>query len=182
MRYVLSAVFILLLMVVAAHAQDATAASFGADAFINELRFGGLLHDLTSPEKSTGPDFNAEILFAKPWGGEQTWWLPRPNLGTTLNFGGGTSTVYAGVAWQYNVTQNIFVEGTFGGSLNNFSEDGAHRSDLGCHALFRESGSLGYDITEHWRIMATVEHNSNAGLCDKNRGLTNYGMRVGYKF
>ena len=47
MRYVLTAVFLLFLLVVAAHAQDATTASFGADAFVNELRFGGLLHDLT---------------------------------------------------------------------------------------------------------------------------------------
>lgn len=182
MRHVLFPVLFLLLMVVAAHAGDATAASFGADPFINELRFGGLLHDPGSPENGTGPDFNAEILFAKPWGTDAQWWLPRPNLGATLNFGGGTSTVYAGVAWQYAVTQRIFIEGIFGGSLNNGDDKAPGRSDLGCRGLFRESASLGFDLTAHWRVMATIEHNSNAGLCDSNRGLTNYGARIGYKF
>ncbi|WP_413988564.1 hypothetical protein ACMDCR_21445 [Labrys okinawensis] len=50
-----------------------------------------------APRRALGR-INAEILFAKPWGGEQTRRLPRANLGTTLNFGGGTSTVYAGAA------------------------------------------------------------------------------------
>ena len=31
-------------------------------------------------------------------------------------------------------------------------------------------------------MMATVEHMSNAGLCAKNRGLTNFGARIGYRF
>jgi len=53
---------------------------------------------------------------------------------------------------------------------------------LGCHVLFRESASLGFNLTESWRIMGTIEHNSNAGLCDFNRGLTNAGVRLGYKF
>jgi hypothetical protein len=53
---------------------------------------------------------------------------------------------------------------------------------LGCHVLFRESASIGFDVTETWRIMGTVEHHSNAGLCDENRGLTNAGVRIGYKF
>jgi hypothetical protein len=30
--------------------------------------------------------------------------------------------------------------------------------------------------------MATVEHMSNAGLCDRNRGITNEGLKVGYSF
>ena len=30
--------------------------------------------------------------------------------------------------------------------------------------------------------MGTVEHYSNAGVCDRNRGLTNVGIRLGYSF
>jgi hypothetical protein len=30
--------------------------------------------------------------------------------------------------------------------------------------------------------MGTVEHASNAGLCTFNRGLTNFGARLGYTF
>ena len=32
------------------------------------------------------------------------------------------------------------------------------------------------------RLIGTVEHSSNAGLCDFNRGLTDFGVRIGYKF
>ena len=31
-------------------------------------------------------------------------------------------------------------------------------------------------------LMATIEHSSNAGLCSENRGLTNAGLRLGYRF
>jgi len=41
---------------------------------------------------------------------------------------------------------------------------------------------LGYRLTTHWQVMASIEHNSNAGLCDRNRGLTNGGLRLGYRF
>ena len=30
--------------------------------------------------------------------------------------------------------------------------------------------------------MATVEHNSNANLCNNNLGITNYGLTDGYRF
>jgi lipid A 3-O-deacylase len=154
------------------------------EPFINELRLGGFLHDLDSPEKNKGEDLNAELLFIKPWGTPDQWWLPRPELGTTINFEGGTSTVYAGAAWQYNITDWAFVEATFGGSLNNgkHSDFYSDRNGMGCNWAFRESASLGFNLTDHWRLMGTIEHNSNAGLCSNNRGLTNYGLRVGYKF
>ena len=53
---------------------------------------------------------------------------------------------------------------------------------LGCHVLFHETATIGFNITENWRVMGTIEHSSNAGLCDFNRGLTNAGVRIGYKF
>jgi Lipid A 3-O-deacylase (PagL) len=33
-----------------------------------------------------------------------------------------------------------------------------------------------------WRVLLSVEHMSNADLCDRNRGLTNAGVRLGYQF
>ena len=169
-----------------AHAADVNGPSSPIDSspLIDEVRLGGLVHAPASPEAGSGVDLNAEVLFAKPWGTIDDWWLPRPHLGTTINFEGKTSTVYAGVSWQYNVTDWAFVEASFGGSLNNGQTEDYHNdmNPLGCHTLFRESASIGYDITQHWRVMATAEHSSNAGLCDYNRGLTNYGVRVGYKF
>ena len=56
------------------------------------------------------------------------------------------------------------------------------RNAMGCNWSFRESGSLGYRLTPAWSVMGTVEHMSNAGFCDENRGLTNAGVRVGYTF
>jgi lipid A 3-O-deacylase len=56
------------------------------------------------------------------------------------------------------------------------------RVALGCSPLFRESGSIGVRLSANWSLLATVEHLSNAGLCDQNRGLTNIGARVGYSF
>jgi hypothetical protein len=47
---------------------------------------------------------------------------------------------------------------------------------------FEKSASLGYRRTEHWSVMATIEHSSNAGLCGTNRGLTNGGARIGLHF
>ncbi len=38
-------------------------------------------------------------------------------------------------------------------------------SRVGCNAMFRESLGVGYKLTEHWNVMATLEHSSNAGFC-----------------
>ena len=46
----------------------------------------------------------------------------------------------------------------------------------------RGAASLGYRLTPTWSVMATVEHYSNAGLCAHNRGLTSFGLRMGYTF
>jgi len=172
----------------------ASAADFGApvpaepapmvsDPFIDELRIGGFAHDPSSPE-SGSVDLNLEVLFAKPWGTEAEWWLPRPAIGATINFDGRTSIGYIDARWQYNVTDWAFVEVGFGGSVNNGETDNTDpdMNALGCQVLFHEQATVGFNVTENWRIMGTIEHSSNAGLCDFNRGLTNAGVRMGYKF
>ena len=55
---------------------------------------------------------------------------------------------FAGLTWTYDITKSIFVEGSFGGSVNNgktgtFVPEG--RSALGCNVSFRESGSWATD-------------------------------------
>ena len=154
--------------------------------FISEIRLGVLAHGVGSPERG-GADLNAEILFIKPF--RASGWtdvlIPRPQLGATINFAGKTSTAYAGVAWRTNLFDTAFFsEISFGASVNNGQLDERHNgmNPLGCHVLFRESGSLGYDFDSHWSVMATFEHSSNANLCNKNRGLSNIGARIGYRF
>jgi lipid A 3-O-deacylase len=156
-------------------------------SFLSEVRLGTFAHDAMSPEAGSA-DLNGEILFAKPFGGDGGTWdflIPRPSIGGTVNFVGKTSQAYAGLTWTYDITKSIFVEGSFGGSANN-GKTGiivppGHNA-LGCNVSFRESASLGYRFNENWSLMATIEHMSNAGLCNQNRGLTNYGARIGYSF
>jgi hypothetical protein len=111
--------------------------------------------------------------------------VPRPHVGASVNFSGKTSNLYAGVTWQFELTERFFVEASFGGAINN-GEAGivvpADRVAMGCNWSFREAASLGYRLTGNWTVTATVEHFSNAGLCNQNRGLTNAGLRLGYRF
>jgi hypothetical protein len=156
-------------------------------SFISEVRLGVFAHDPTSPEK--GPvDINGEILTVKPFVPADpvlAFFVPRLALGGTLNTAGGTSHGYASLAWTYDITSKLFVEASVGVAFHNGNTGTfvpRDRVALGCSPLFRESGSLGYRFDEHWSIMATVEHLSNADACSRNRGLTNYGVRVGYAF
>jgi hypothetical protein len=38
------------------------------------------------------------------------------------------------------------------------------------------------DGHEHWTLLATWDHISNAGSCSRNVGLNNYGLKLGYRF
>ena len=154
--------------------------------FISEVRAGAYAHDPLSPEKGSA-DLNAEVLFAKPFRLQGPWdfLMPRPHLGATISFAGRTSAAYAGFNWTYDVTRSIFVEASLGGAVHNGSTSRIvppHSNAMGCSVTFHESAGLGYRLTERWSVMANIEHFSNAGLCKANRGLTNYGFRVGYSF
>jgi lipid A 3-O-deacylase len=156
----------------------------GSDPILHELRLGLFAHDPGSPEQGSA-DVNGEVVFTKPFA--RTDWLdtliPRPHLGATVSTGGATSSVYTGFTWHVPLGDTFFVEGSLGAALHNGSERGsADKNALGCSPLFRESASAGFRFARHWMVMATIEHLSNAGLCDENRGLTNMGVRVGYRF
>jgi len=45
------------------------------------------------------------------------------------------------------------------------------------------NAAAGYRFDDHWNLSATVEHASNANLCDgPNDGLTRAGLMLGYQF
>lgn len=154
---------------------------------VSEVRVGGLIHDPLSPERGS-VDLSGEVLFVKPFTSEDPLWnalIPRPDIGGTANFAGKTSEAYAGFAWDYDVTSRVFVEGGLGGSVNDARTGTVvppGYNAMGCDASFRESASGGFRLTQNWSVMGTVEHMSNAGFCPPNRGLTNFGARVGYTF
>lgn len=163
--------------------------SFGDGPFFNEFRAGGLYHGVGNPERNTA-DVNLEILSRPlfvPADPTWSWFAPRLQLGGNINTAGRTSYGYTGLAWTWEnvLVPRVFAEFSFGAAFHDgytafYAPD--HRAKLGCVALFRESGSIGYRLTEHWSIMATIDHVSNGGLCDENRGITNVGGRLGYTF
>lgn len=163
-------------------------------SIVSEVRIGGSVQDPGSAENNTS-NVNGEILFAKPVVSLDPFWqafVPRPTVGGSYNFGGRTSYAYIGGTWSVDLFPEtlrnvVFLEGFFGAAAHDgYTGPKAATpfgfNALGCNPLFREAAALGFRLTEHWSIMATVEHMSNAGLCANNRGLTNFGGKIGYTF
>ena len=148
-----------------------------------EFRTGALFGiDGPKADKEGTPDVNLELLY-NPFGGAYGNGLlnhllrPRLHLGGTINTEGNTSELYAGFTWDFFLTHRIFVEGSWGGAVHNGDD-----TYFGCTADFHESGSIGFMLSARWDVMATVDHMSNANLCDSNRGLTNVGFRIGRRW
>jgi hypothetical protein len=138
--------------------------------------------DGPSGDKNGAPDINVEVLFER-FGPEyqssvlNDFLRPRLDIGTSISTDGDTSEFYAGLTWDVFLTRRLFLEGSAGGALHT-GDDRA----FGCTANFRESGSVGIMLSERWDMLATVDHTSNANLCDENRGLTDVGIRFGRKW
>jgi len=193
MRTILITTFAALVLGTGTHAADLSPTPVVATpvlpasgfSFISELRLGASAQDPSGPESGSA-NITGEILSARLFQSADpvaNLFIPRVHLGGSANFAGDTSFGYAGFTWTYDITPNIFVEGSLGGAIHNGeTEKVLDRDALGCTALFRESASLGFRLAAGWSLMATVEHLSNAGLCSNNRGLTNVGLRVGYTF
>ncbi len=129
---------------------------------------------------------NLEVLGGRFPGGYENSILdffltPRPHVGTTIGFG-KTDEFYFGVTWDVRLTGNTFFEASFGGAAHDGPLHELNISSYGCQVNFRESASLGLALSPDWRLMGTLDHMSNAGLCGNNRGLTNAGVRLGIKF
>ena len=167
----------------AAHAADGAAKPWWGGW---EVRGGAFAHDPSSPERGS-IDLSLQALTPPlaAFGSGFDFIVPRLHAGASINLAGKTTVGYAGLAVDFHITKALFLEGTFGGAvLNGYtgSAKRAGRSNVGCDASFHESGSLGYRLDEHWSVLATIEHASNAGLCKQNRGITNFGARLAYVF
>lgn len=153
-----------------------------------ELRISGLSHNIEpGADEHGGFDIGGSIVLPKAatgFGPSSSLWVPRIHLGGTGNLEGKTSFAYAGVTWSVPVMQDYYFSFDFGGALNNGEPNGINneRVAMGCHATFRESAAFGRSITDKISVAATIEHFSNANLCEKNSGITNIGLMVGYKF
>ena len=156
----------------------------------SEVRAGLLDHALEDtlavrPDER-GIALNLEVLGGRFPGGYENSILdflltPRPHLGANIAFG-KTDQFYWGVTWDVKLFERTFLEGFFGGAAHDGPLDSPGRSSYGCTVNFHEGLSLGYSLTQEWRLMAEIDHMSNANLCSPNRGITNTGLRLGYLF
>lgn len=153
--------------------------------FFSETRLGLGLHDPWSPERGSA-DLRALVLFRPVFETKSTIPLMlRPHLGGALNLAGRTSHLHAGMTLTLDLTKSVFAEISLGGALHNGRIGHAsapNRARLGCTAQFREAFGIGYRLDARWSVVASAEHLSNGGLCRNNRGLTNLGVEVGYRF
>lgn len=179
----------------AAHAADLVAPAPAAEAYVaepayswralDEVRGGAYAYGVDDPPEGQSLSINVELLTSRLPIGGQAWFVPRLHVGATINTDDAPSHGYAGFTWTLDVTDWMFVEGTFGGGVHNGDTGSSAppgESALGCSVLFRESASIGFRFAENWSVVGTVEHLSNADLCDANRGITEAGVRLGYRF
>jgi lipid A 3-O-deacylase len=153
-----------------------------------EVRFGAFAHEPGGIEKGT-TDITGEVIFGGV--GKSTSWdfsQVRLHVGGNANVGGKTNGAYWGFVFTGYIYDKWFIEGSMDGAWNDGFTGPVKpapiykRAGTGCHFSWHESFSIGYNVTEHWSVMATAEHYSNLQLCDRNHGLSNYGVRLGYAF
>jgi lipid A 3-O-deacylase len=159
----------------------------------DEIKVGVVDHDIGifGHHKESGGDVNLELLFASP-DFLRVIGAPRPHIGTDVNSDGNTSQFYLGLTWHLTLlpglmakSDPLYVEASLGGAIHNGEAEGPLNSNekrLGSVALFRESLELGWRFTDSQSIGIFMDHISNAGLATHNEGLTNLGMRLGFKF
>jgi hypothetical protein len=164
---------------------------------------GICLHDYgpASDRNETGVDPNLELQLNPPdW---KAWrWLgnPYPTFGLTPNFNGDTSAFYAGLTYEFslsnellnkftfNVTNNLFIAGGVGlaihnGPLHKDEEDCEGRSDcgFGYRVLPRLAVELGYKIRENQGISFFYDHMSHRWILPgENEGIDHIGIRYYY--
>ena len=154
-----------------------------------EIRAGVFAHGVGSAEEGTIA-LNGELIFPKLITAPDFWGylIPRLHVGGMGNLSGKTSYAYAGGLWTFPVFDRWFVEGFFGGAVHNGALDDARgTAALGCNPLFHVGGSIGYQFTPQLSAIFTFDHLSNGKTvfgtdCDRNVGLNNYGIRLGYRF
>jgi hypothetical protein len=178
----------------------AVAAPSPRDYGLSEIRGGAMIDDV---ELFTGPVWvvpvpstisagnlntaSFDVLFRSPKIGAFAWLgAPRPVIGVDLDLQ-RESMIHAALNWHVDVPKSrLFLEGELGGALTDAAPSGATPPfrNVGCSELFYWSINLGYRIDDHWNIMATEQHASQAGLCGDhvNQGLNYDGIRVGYRF
>lgn len=131
-------------------------------------------------------DVSFDVLFTSPDMDVFRWiGSPRPEVGATISLTGSDSLAHAGLTWQLPVFDTPFyLEGTFGAAIHDGYLTGAPagRHNFGCRVNFYERFGVGMNVTEQVTATLSYEHTSNNEWCQANEGLSNLGLRVGWKF
>jgi lipid A 3-O-deacylase len=159
---------------------------------VDEVNVGVLAHDVTlfGRHKESGSDINLEVLFLPP-DFLSVIGSPRPMIGGDINTAGNTSDGYLGLTWGVSFIHDLLISGDsifatagLGGAVHDGYELTAPpgRKLLGSPVLFHLSTELGYQFTPTINIALFVDHMSNANLAPRNAGITNVGVRLGFRF
>ena len=158
----------------------------GAEDIIDEIRFGASTSIDSARSQDHGLVGSAEIYVA-PFSSSKSGVakvLLEPRIQVGISGGpSATDQIYTGLNWHVPITDTFFGEFGAGGTVHNGNLDSGAGPRLGCRLLFREHAALGIKVTGNVNVLATVDHSSNANLCDgPNDGLTHVGVALGVKF
>jgi lipid A 3-O-deacylase len=158
----------------------------GATGWVDEGKLGVIYHDIPvgGDHREPQADVNGELLFASPDFLEAIG-APRPHLGGSVNTAGATSYAYFGLTWTATPCDGpIFLGLGLGGAVHDglLNKEIPHRKELGSRVLFHESLESGYRFTESVSLSIFFDHMSDANLTRHNAGMTNLGLRIGFKF
>ncbi|PDT84362.1 acyloxyacyl hydrolase [Sinorhizobium sp. BJ1] len=161
------------------------------EPIFDELRFGATTSIGDGDNQEDGV-FPSVTVFFDPFGADNAGGFvekvlrPRVHAGASIaTASNGVNQIYGGFSWDADITERFFVELGAGATVHDgdLNDDGASGPKLGCRLMFREYAAAGFRFDDHWNLSATVEHSSNANLCNgPNDGLTRAGLMLGYKF
>jgi lipid A 3-O-deacylase len=147
-----------------------------------ELKIGVLQHDFDKKfnhRVEQGQNIVVEYLFDKM----DNYLRAFPHIGASINSKGYTSNLYTGLTWQVEFSSKFLVEASLGASINNAERKmSKKRRGLGSNLLFRESFSVGYKLSDIHSVSLMIDHISSADIAKPNPGLTDIGIRYGYRF
>ena len=170
------------LLAVAVAAAPAAHAQLG---WLDEAKLGVDWHDIAlgGDHEEPGADINGELLFTSP-GLLRAIGRPRPHFGIAVNTAGATSYAYFGLTWTAAVLGRAFIAGALGGAVHDgeINDRRPDRKQLGSRILFHEYVEAGYRVTPALSLSVFLDHMSNADLVRHNAGVTNVGLRTGFKF
>ncbi|WP_425362642.1 acyloxyacyl hydrolase [Candidatus Tisiphia endosymbiont of Hybos culiciformis] len=158
----------------------------GQRVLADEIRIGLLKHDINvklGHRYEKGYDVNLEYLFEK-----YKFLRGYPHIGADINNSRYASSFYSGLTWRFDIMESMFWEVSLGGAIHNGElkkspkQRALKKRPLGSRLLFRESFSLGVKFNEIHAITLMLDHISNADIVKPNAGLTNLGIRYGFKF